>query len=159
MGVREAAHFPGENTSQTYLKSFRSARLSGLVGRIAEDGRAAAGIAISVDKGGPFDAIAALPFDRETGIGLLQMNRFGVAVPGRSGRKLIGDVEQPGISGIGGKQDDLTDGRYASVVIGGFVLDVANLVGEAEALALHHVSCRTALNGLFPRDQEVLTEE
>jgi len=30
------------------------------------------------------------------------MNRFGVAVPGQPGRKLIRDVEQAGISGIGG---------------------------------------------------------
>jgi hypothetical protein len=45
------------------------------------------------------------------------------------------------------KQDELTDGHDASVVVGSFILDVAHLVGEAEALAVHHLFCRPALNG------------
>jgi hypothetical protein len=60
---------------------------------------------------------------------------------------LIGDVEQPGITGFGGKQDELTDGDDAPVVIGSLVLDVTNLIGKAEALAVHHLSSRPALNG------------
>ena len=59
--------------------------MSDLLRRVAEDGRDAAGIAIGVDKRGPLDAIAALPFDCEGGIGLLQMNRFVVTVPGPDG--------------------------------------------------------------------------
>jgi hypothetical protein len=57
-------------------------------------------VAVGVDKGGSLNAIAPLPFDRETGIGLLQVNRFGVTAPRQSGRKLIRDVKQPGVAGI-----------------------------------------------------------
>src|SRR2546421_473829 len=74
-------------------------------------------------------------------------HRIGVTVPGQTDRKLIRDVEQPGIAGVCGEQDQLANGDHASVVIGGLVLDVANLVGKAEALAVHHLSCRPALNG------------
>src|SRR5260370_35422620 len=115
----------------------RSARLSDLRCRVAEDGRNAAGVSVGVDKGGPLDAIPALPFDGEAGIGLLQVDRFGVPVPGQSGREVVGDVEQPGISGIGGKQDELTDGDHAPVVAGSLVLDVTNLSAENAALATY----------------------
>src|SRR5258708_40161798 len=70
-----------------------------------------------------------------------------VPVPGQSGREVVGDVEQPGISGIGGKQDELTDGDHAPVVVGSLVLDVTNLVGETEALAIYHLPSRPALDG------------
>ena len=33
--------------------------------------------------------------------------------------------------GVGGEQDELTDGRHANVVSGGFFLDTTNLVDEA----------------------------
>jgi len=49
---------------------------------VAENGGDAAGVAIGVDESVPLDAIAALPFDGEAGIGLLQVDRFGVTVPG-----------------------------------------------------------------------------
>jgi hypothetical protein len=42
---------------------------------------------------------------------------------------LIGDVQQPSISGIGGKQDQLTESNDATVVLGSFVLNVTNLIG------------------------------
>lgn len=75
-----------------------SARLSDLPPRIAEDGGDAASIAIGVDKGRPFNAIAALPFDREAGIGLPPDESVRSRRPGQSGRKPIGDVQQPGVS-------------------------------------------------------------
>jgi len=71
---------------------------------VAENGRDAAGVAIGVDESGPVDPIATLPFDGEAGIGLLQVDGFGVAVPGQTGRKVVGDVEQPGITGVGGEK-------------------------------------------------------
>ena len=91
--------------------------MSDLLYRVAEDGGDAAGVAIGVDEGGSLDAIVALPFDCEAGIGLLQMDRFGIAVPGQTDRQWVGDVEQPGITGVGGKQDELTDGDDTAVVI------------------------------------------
>ena len=65
-------------------------------------------------------------------------DRFGVAISGQTGGKLVGEVEQPGITGVGREEDELADGDNTPVVIGGLVLDVANLVGQAEALAVHH---------------------
>lgn len=91
--------------------------------------------------------IVALPSDHETGIGLLQMNWFRVSIPGQPGRKFIGDVEQPGVSGLGGEQYQLTNGDHALVVVGGLVLNITNLVGEAEVLAVNHLPCLSALDG------------
>src|SRR5437667_10942555 len=50
--------------------------------------------------------------------------------------ELIGGVEQPGIAGFGGEQDELTDGDDAAVVIGGPALNIAHLIGQPKALAL-----------------------
>ena len=77
---------------------------------VAEDGRDAAGVAVGVDESGPLDPIAALPFDGEAGIGFFQVDRFGVAISGEAGRKLVSDVEQPGITGVDGEEDELADG-------------------------------------------------
>src|SRR6266704_2206909 len=55
--------------------------------------------------------------------------------------------EQPGITGVCGEQDQWANGDHASVVIGGLALDIADLVGEAETLAVNLLSCRPALNG------------
>ena len=41
----------------------------------------------------------------------------------------------------------MTDGHDTPVVIGGLVLDVANLVGKAEALAVYRLSGRPAFDG------------
>jgi hypothetical protein len=41
-------------------------------------------------------------------------------------RRADGRVEQPGIAGFGGEQDQLTDGDDAAVVVGGAALNIAN---------------------------------
>jgi len=46
--------------------------------------------------------------------------------------ELIGGVEQPGIAGFGGEQDQLTDGDDAAVVVGGPALNIAHLIGETK---------------------------
>jgi len=51
-------------------------------------------------------------------------------------REPIGGVEQPGIAGFGGKQDQLTDGDNASVVLGCSALNIAHLIGQTETLPL-----------------------
>ena len=53
--------------------------MSDLLCRIAQNGRDAAGVTICVDESWPLDTIVALPFDGEAGIGLLQVDRFGVS--------------------------------------------------------------------------------
>ena len=42
------------------------------------------------------------------------MNRLRIAIPSQGGGQLIGDVQQPGISGIAGKQDQLTESNDAA---------------------------------------------
>src|SRR5262249_59045869 len=87
-----------------------------LVSRVTEDRRYSAAIVIRIDEGGSVDAIAPLPTDGERGIGFLDVDRFALAVSSQSCREPVGGVEQPGIAGFGGKQDQLADGaRYAWV--------------------------------------------
>ena len=59
------------------------------------------GIVIHVDEGGAFDAIAALPADREGGIVFLYMDWFRIPITGQPCGELIGKVQQPGIAGLG----------------------------------------------------------
>ena len=121
--------------------------MSDLVCGIAEDGGDAASLAIRVDKGVFFITTLALPSDGETGIGFLQMNWFRIPISGQAAGKFIGDIEQPCVSGLGGEQDQCPDGDHAQVVFGGLVLDVANLFGEAEVLAVDYLPCLSALDG------------
>src|SRR5580700_7145441 len=58
-------------------------------------------------------------------------------------REPIGGVEQPGIAGFGGEQDQLTDGNDAAVVIGCSALDIAHLIGETKTLALDDSAARS----------------
>ena len=78
---------------------------------------------------------------------LLQVDWFRVSISGQSERKFIRDIEQPGISGFCREQDELANGDHAQVVFGGLVLDVANLFGEAEVLAVDYLACLSALDG------------
>ena len=88
----------------------KSLWVSDLLCGVAENGGDATGVAIGVDESWSFDTIVALPFDGEAGIGFFQVDRFGVAISGEAGRKLVSDVEQPGITGVGGEEDELADG-------------------------------------------------
>ena len=77
--------------------------MSDLLCGVAENGGDATGVAIGVDESWSLDMIVALPFDGEAGIGLLQVDLFRVTVPGQADSKLVGDVEQPRITGVGGE--------------------------------------------------------
>jgi hypothetical protein len=55
-----------------------------LMCRISEDGACSACVAINVDECRSLDAIVPLPTDREGGISLVDVDRFGVAIPGQS---------------------------------------------------------------------------
>jgi hypothetical protein len=81
-----------------------------------EDGGDPAGVLIRVNERRSLDAIAALPTDRERGIGFLYLDRFARALSSQPCGEVIGGVEQPGIAGFGGEQDQLTDGDDAAVV-------------------------------------------
>src|SRR5207302_7995994 len=125
-------------TSQKIFEIFRSSDLAELISRVAENCGDAAGIVIGVDEGRSVDAIAALPTDGERGIGFFDVDRFALALSSQPCREPIGGVEQPGIAGFGGEQDQLTDGDDAAVVIGCPALDIAHLIGQTKTLAPHN---------------------
>jgi hypothetical protein len=50
---------------------------------------------------------------------------------------MIGGIEQPGVTGIGGEKDQWADGHQAPIVFGRAALDVVDLVGEFEILAVY----------------------
>src|SRR6202040_4344771 len=103
-----------------------------------EDGGDPAGVLIRVNECRSLEAVAALPTDRKRGIGFLDVDRFALPVSSQPCREPIGGVEQPGIAGFGGEQDQLTDGNDAAVVIGCPALDIAYLIGQTKTLALHN---------------------
>ena len=100
--VERSVVLPHVNPSQTYLK-FPVSLLEHLLRWVAEDSGDATGVAIGIDEGWAVNAILALPFDGEGGIGFLQVDRLGVSAPGQLGCKMVGGIEQPGIAGIGGE--------------------------------------------------------
>jgi hypothetical protein len=59
---------------------------------------------------------------------------------------LIGNVEQPSISCLGREKDQLTKGDDTPVVIGSLALNVADLVGKAEAFTIHPLLSRSTLD-------------
>ena len=104
--------------------------------------RDAPGLAIGIDEGGSLDAIVALPIDDDGGIVFFDVDGFGVAVAGQPCGELIGRVEQPGVAGFGREQDKLTNSDDAPMAVSRPALDVADLVGEAKAVPLHHLFAR-----------------
>lgn len=104
--------------------------------RISEDGACSACVAINVDECRSLDAIVALPTDREGGISLVDVDRFGVSIPGQSCSELVGRVKQPRIARFAREQDELTDADHASGVVGCPTLNVADLIGEMETLTV-----------------------
>ncbi len=76
------------------------------------------------------------------------MDRFALPVSSQPCGEPIGGVEQPGIAGFGGEQDQLTDGDDAAVVMSGCpALDIAHLIGETKTLALHDPLARSTPDG------------
>ena len=82
------------------------------------------------------------------GIGFLGVDRFALAVSSQSCREPVGGVEQPGIAGFGGEQDQLTDGDDAAVVIGRSALDIAYLIGQTKIPAPDDLLAGSTSDGL-----------
>src|ERR1700740_3028962 len=102
--------------------------------RISEDGACSACVAINVDECRSVDAIVALPTDCEGGISLVDVDRFGVSIPGQSCSELVGRVKQPRIARFAREQDELTDTDHASGVVGCPTLNVADFSARAKLL-------------------------
>src|SRR5499427_9879750 len=101
---------------------------------------------IDVDEGSSLDAVLSLPLDRERRVGVLDMDRFGIALARRPHGQVIGRIEQPGIAGFGREQDKRANRHDPFVVLGGTPLNVADLVGKAKTLAVHHTCARSPFN-------------
>jgi hypothetical protein len=108
-----------------------------LLRRVAEDGAGAPCSPIRVDERSTVDAVAALPFDCKGGIRFFDVDRFWVPITGEPCSELIGTVEQPGIAGVSREKDKLTYGDDAPGVVGCTTLNVADLIGNTMALAVH----------------------
>jgi hypothetical protein len=59
---------------------------------------------------------------------------------------MIGGIEQPGIAGLGGEQDERADRYQSPVMLGGAALDVVDFVGEFEVLAVDASPSRSAFD-------------
>jgi hypothetical protein len=67
--------------------------------------------------------LPALPGDRHRGIGFLDLDRLSLAISGQPCGEPVGGVEQPGIAGFNGEQNQFTDGDDAAVAIGSVALN------------------------------------
>jgi hypothetical protein len=93
--------------TKTSPNIFEISELSGsgdLLRGIPEDGSDPSRVTIGVDEGSPLDAILSLPSDGGAGVSLLQVKRLRITIPSQGRSQLIGDVQQPGVSGIGGRR-------------------------------------------------------
>ena len=96
-----------DKTSQKYLKFQLPRALRGvhqLLRGISEDGSGPARLAIRVDEGIALDAVMPRPLDGEVGVGLLDVEGFGIAIPCQGRGEPIVFVEQlvhpSGIEGL-----------------------------------------------------------
>src|SRR6516162_2507031 len=123
-----------------------------LVRRVSQDASASAGLLIDEDECCILDAVMALPLDGEVGVGLFDVDGFGIAVPCQRRGERILFIEQPSISALGREQDKLTDRDDSSVVPGRAALNIAYLVGETKVLAVNPALARSTLDGFSGGD-------
>ena len=109
--------------------------------RISLDGGVPSGFSIHVDECCSLDAVAPLPVNREGGLVFFDVEWFGVPIAGELCGELIGGVQQPRITSLGGKQDKRADVDDAPIVRGGPAQNVANFVSETKS------SCRPPCAG------------
>src|SRR5215472_18417761 len=103
-------------TNQKYLKFRKSRELGDAVGGVAEDGENPAGDAVVIDEGRTVDAIVPGPGDGEAGLSVLDMDRLGLTIASQSSGQPLGGIQQPGITGVGGKQCQRTNTDKTPVV-------------------------------------------
>src|SRR5437879_12924945 len=79
-------------------------------------------------------------------VSFLDVDRLVLPLSSQPCGELVGGVEQPGIAGFGGEQDQLSDGDDAAVVVGCSALNIAHLIGETKTLALDDPLARSSLD-------------
>src|SRR5262249_39711763 len=118
-----------------------------LLGGVPQDGSYPAPLAIAVDEGCAFDAVAALPVDGEVGVGFCDVDGFGVPIACQLRGELVLCIQEPGVPCLRREQDKLPDRDDSSVVSGCALLNVAYLIGETEVPAVNHALARSTLDG------------
>jgi len=72
------------------------------------------------------------------------VDRFALAVSGQPRREPFGGIEQPGIAGFGGEQDQQADGHDTAVLIGRLTLNIAHLIGQTKIPAADNLLAGSA---------------
>lgn len=106
-------------------------------------------MAVDIDEGIAVYSVFAFPSDGEPRLRFLEVNILWVAIPRQPHGQVIFRVEHPGIPGVGREQRQGADGHEASVMLSGAALDVADLIGELEVLAIDLPLACPAFDG-FP---------
>src|SRR5258705_12282937 len=81
------------------------------------------------------------------GVSFLDVDRLVLPLSSQPCGELVGEVEQPGITGFGGEQDPLTDRDDAAVAVGCPALNIAHLIGQTKTLAFHDPLARSTPDG------------
>src|SRR5262249_9598443 len=123
--------------------SAASRRLLQLPRRIPQYGSGSAGLAVDEDESRTLDAVVPPPLDAEVGVGLLDVDGFGIPVPCERRGEPILPIEQPGIPCLGGEEDKLPERNDSSIVSCCAPLNVAYLIGETKVFALNHALARS----------------
>jgi len=122
---------------------FYLARLGNFGDGIAKDRSEASGLSVCVDECATFNVVVTFPADCEVGFGFLEVDGLGVPISGKSCSEVVGGVQHPGISSLGRKEHQRTDGDKAGIVFSRPALNVFDLLGEPK-LALHPVFARSS---------------
>src|SRR5215831_13034191 len=68
---------------------------------VAGDSRHPATVTIDIDEGPSLDVVLPLPLDRESRVGILDMDRFGIAIASQPCGQVVDSIEKPRITGFG----------------------------------------------------------
>jgi hypothetical protein len=97
-----------------YVESIELSELSELLRWVAGDGRDPATMTIDVDECASLDVVLPLPRDRESGVGVLDVDRLGIPISGQPRSQVIDSIEQPRIASFGREENQLANGDMRS---------------------------------------------
>src|SRR5262249_22186499 len=125
---------------------FCLAQLSNFGSGIAKDRDDPAGFSVCVHECATFNVVVAFPADCEVGVGFLELDGLGIPISGKSCSELVGRVQHPGISSLGRKEHQRTDGDKAGIVLSSPALNILDLLGKTKLLTLHPLFPRSTLD-------------
>src|ERR1700746_2512862 len=134
----------GSNAKNAELAKL--SKLGELLRGVTVDGRHPT--TMTIHEGPSLNTVLPLPPDREGDVGVLDVNRFGIAIAGQPRGQVIEGIEQPGISGFGREENQLADCDDALAVLSTPTLNVVDLIGKPKTLAVHHTFARSPFDPL-----------